>query len=381
MKSFRILFRETLCFSKTFIDYISRGESLKNFYGFYPRMENLKKQIKLKAESYPNDFRKVLYRTLIEQYAEILNPPEEKFELLTQFNTYTITTGHQLNIFSGPLYFIYKILTTINLTEILKRHYPEYNFVPVYWMASEDHDFKEISSFRLFKKEYQWKKENALGAVGCLNPKEIKIIIDQIPEMPNFFKKAYLESETLAEATRKYVHHLFGKWGLVILDPNHSSLKKIFTPILKDNLLFRKGFHLVKKQSQELHKKGYPIQAPVYESNIFLLKKHFRERLEKLPNGIYQTMKEKQAFDKEKLMNLLTIHPEYFSPDVILRPLYQEYILPNLAYIGGPSEIAYWLQLKTMFEYYKVTFPILIPRNSALLIPTTYKERWKKITN
>jgi len=165
-----IPFKKTTYFSNLICDYIEEKESLKPFYHRFPNIDNFKEQIKEKQASFSLESRSALYSALLEQYKQVPTSKEtnENITLLKDTNTFTIVTGHQLNLFTGPLYFLYKIISTINLTQQLKKEYPSYNFVPVYWMATEDHDFDEINYFNFKGKKVQWNKEVS-GAVGKLN--------------------------------------------------------------------------------------------------------------------------------------------------------------------------------------------------------------------
>ncbi len=300
-----------------------------------------------------------------------------QIEKLQESNTYTVTTGHQLNIFTGPLYFIYKIVSTINLAKQLKSQYPDQNFVPIYWMASEDHDFEEISHFLLFGKKYQWETSQT-GAVGRMNPQELSAILEEMPEKPAIFEKAYLGQKTLAAAVRQYVHDLFGAEGLVVIDADDSRLKKIFAPIIKDDLIANKANELVESTTQSLADLGYKSQIFPREINFFYLKDHFRERIVKEGNH-FEVLNQGIQFTEEELLAELEQYPERFSPNVVMRPLYQESILPNIAYLGGPAEVAYWMQLKGVFAHYQVAFPVLMPRNFALIINKTSAKKMQKL--
>ena len=170
MNKQHIPFRDTGRFSSLICDYLSENNTLKPFYGLFPTLNNFKTQITDKTKSYSATHRNVLVQSLREQY-EIITPSSlvlENLDLLAQKNTFTITTGHQLSLMTGPLYFLYKIISTINLCEQLKVKYPSSNFVPVYWMASEDHDFEEISSFRFHDKRINWHRDSAGAEVKFL---------------------------------------------------------------------------------------------------------------------------------------------------------------------------------------------------------------------
>ena len=151
MRLQKLPFAETNSFSSFFLDYIQQKETLKKFYSLFPEKKNFESQIQTKKQSFPSAHRSILVSTLQSQYKNLSQKDSVKnnINLLSESNTFTITTGHQLNIFTGPLYFIYKIVTVINVCKELKKQFPDSNFVPVYWMASEDHDYDEIKYFKL----------------------------------------------------------------------------------------------------------------------------------------------------------------------------------------------------------------------------------------
>jgi bacillithiol biosynthesis cysteine-adding enzyme BshC len=361
-------------FSSLFLDYINKKDSLKPFYSRFPEIAAFVGQIADKSfvESKP----RVLVDTLERQYEQIGKKPD--LSVLLQPNTFTVTTGHQLNIFTGPLYIVYKLITTINLARKLKEAYPDYNFVPVYWMATEDHDFAEINHFSMFGRSYAWQTEQR-GAVGRMNPLELKTLFAEIPEKLTLFEEAYLKHTTLAESVRYYINELFGAEGLVCLDADDADLKRAFAPVMRDELLQQHAGELVQKKTQELEALGYKTVITPRDINLFYLDDQLRERIERREDGTYKILNTKLKFSEDELLDILETNPERFSPNVVLRPLYQETILPNLAYIGGPSEVPYWLQLKGVFEHFQTTFPILMPRNFAMYVPSVSAKRISKL--
>jgi len=367
---------EAHCFSGMFLDYIKGSESLKPFYNNPPQIDQFEQQIKQK--SFSQDKRDTLVEVLSNQYQsfEISNAVSQNIDLLKEGNTYTITTGHQLNIFTGPFYFIYKIVTVINACKQLKVKYPQHNFVPVYWMASEDHDFEEISYFNLGGKKYTWETDQT-GAVGHFDPSSIEQLLKQMPGEYPLFEKAYLSHNTLAEAARYYVNELFGKEGLLVIDADDRQLKAQFTSVIEDDLFVHSAEKLVAKDTEEIQALGHKTQVHAREINFFYLDKNVRGRLEKEGNQ-YKVVDSDLAFSSDEIKKMIKNTPERFSPNVILRPLYQEMILPNLAYVGGPSEAIYWLQLKANFAHFNEAFPILMPRNFALIIDKQSHRKYVK---
>ena len=365
-------------FTSLINDYLNQKPDLQSLYNRFPSLENFEKQLVEKAENFNLDAdsnRKTLVAVLEKQYENlnISDLTNVNIKSLSSSKTFTITTGHQLNLFTGPLYFLYKIVSTINLTEELKRKYPEYNFVPIYWMATEDHDFEEINYFNLHGKKVRWNTENG-GPVGRLSTKGLDEVFEvfalelgigkNADYLKNLFQKAYVEHSNLAEATRFLANEIFGKSGLVIIDADEQELKKQFVPYAKEELLKQTSHQKVLETSE--HLKNYNVQVNPREMNLFYIEDSFRERII-FQDGFYYVNNTKLKFSETEILELLENNPEQFSPNVIMRPLYQEVILPNLCYIGGGGELAYWLELKSYFEASKVTFPILLLRNSVLL--------------
>ena len=375
-KLFTLPFQQTGYFSKTICDYLDQKPSIKPFYNNYPDLSGFKKQIEEKRLSVRAESRTILVKALQNQYKYINSSAKtnQNIEVLANENTFTITTGHQLNLFTGPLYFLYKIISTINLSERLKQEFPENQFVPIYWMASEDHDFEEINFFNFKGKKVQWFK-NCSGAVGRLSTQGLASVFEEfsrtLPQSENasylkeLFKKGYLEHENLTDATRYIANELFVEYGLVIIDGDDAALKKLFATFVKDELLNKTSHQKVSETITDLEP-NYKIQVNPREINLFYLNDDLRGRII-FENNVYKVNNTNIVFSKSELLKEVSDHPERFSPNALLRPLYQEVILPNLCYIGGGGELAYWFELKSYFNAVEVPFPILLLRDSVLI--------------
>lgn len=379
-----ITYQSSGYFSKLINDYLDKKPELDVLYNRFPSIENFGLQIEEKAKSFIPSYRKILFDALKEQYSksEISQQTDANIQLLLDNKTFTITTGHQLNLFTGPVYFIYKIISTINLCKKLKTEFPENNFVPVYWMASEDHDFEEINHFYLRGKKINWIRDFS-GAVGRLTTTGLSEVYDIFKNelgksvnaefLCDLFKKAYLEHHNLAEATRFLVNELFKEHGLVIIDGDDKELKKVFASYVEKELFENISYRKINETLPKL--KDYTIQVNPREINIFYCKENIRERIV-FEEDEFKIFNTSLTFSDDEIKKELKEFPENFSPNVVLRPLYQEIILPNLCYIGGGGEIAYWLELKSNFDEYQVAFPILLVRNSVLV--TNKKQIQKK---
>lgn len=378
MKVQKINIGETGLFSPLFLDFLNQKEELKQFYSLFPAKENFKNQINEKQQHFASESRNVLVKSLTRQYGgiEIDKKVRQNIDSISQQKTFTITTGHQLNIFTGPLYFIYKIVTVINACKELRETYPDYNFIPVYWMASEDHDYEEISYINLDGKKYAWETEQT-GAVGRFDPSSLKNLLDTMPGLNEIYHKAYLGHDSLASAVRYYVNELFGDEGLVVIDGDDHDLKSQFKEIMQRELESQSSSEKVEHDTEKLVELGYKPQITSREINLFYLDKGLRERII-LEDDVYRVLNTELSFSRKEILDLLENQPEKFSPNVILRPLYQEVVLPNLAYVGGPAEVIYWLQLKSMFVDCKIPFPILLPRNFVLYVDHVVSRKIEK---
>lgn len=389
MSVHHIPYAATGYFSQLICDYLGKKPELFQFYENFPDLEGFKNQIESKKMSFIAESRQLLNDALKQQYenTSVSERTTQNLELLLNENTFTVTTGHQLNIFTGPLYFLYKIVTAINLANRLEKEFPKQNFVPVYWMATEDHDFEEIQYFNVNNTKISWNHESS-GAVGRLKTDGFDVVFKEFSallgtsvnadKLRELFKNAYLENDNLAAATRYLVNELFGEYGLVIIDGDDVQLKKQFTPFVKEELLQNTSFKQVSESNKRLGA-DYKIQVNPREINLFYLKDAVRERII-FENNIFKVNNSSLTFSENEILNEVEEHPERFSPNVILRPLYQEIVLPNLAYIGGGGELAYWFQLKNYFNSVNILFPILVLRNSMLLATKKQVSKLNKLS-
>ena len=386
--STRFPYRQTNYFSKILLDYLDHVEGIKPFYAHAPSLQGIQKAIAAR-EKFPTQ-RKILVEELKRQYAGNASPATGKnIKALLEENTFTITTAHQPNIFTGPLYFIYKILHAIKLAEHCKASFPQYNFVPVYYMGSEDADLDELGHIYLGGQAIEWKTKQT-GAVGRMEvDKEFISLIDLISgqlsvlpfghNMLSRLRNCYQRGVLIQDATFKLVNALFADYGLIVLIPDNAAFKKQAIKIFEDDLLNETPSAIVEKTAGRLHAAGYRLQANPREINLFYLKDKMRDRIIK-KNSEFRILNSELKFSESDLMKELLTHSERFSPNVILRGIFQETILPNIVYIGGGGEIAYWLQLKDLFENYKVPYPVLLLRNSFLVVEKKWQERISKLS-
>jgi len=386
--STRLPYRQTGYFTKTVLDYIDQAEKLKPFFAQPPSLQGIQKTIEARKQFSTN--RKVLVEELKKQYATV-SPSQhvqQNIEALLSENTFTITTAHQNNIFTGPLYFIYKILHTIKLATHLTTSLPQYKFVPVFYMGSEDADLDELGHIHLGGQKIEWKTKQT-GAVGRMKIdreyiKLVELISGQLTVLPfgadilSLVKRCYKEGAMIQDATFELVNALFGEYGLLVLMPDNTALKNEMAKIFEDDLLNQTASGIVEQTAKKLEEAKYKTQAHPREINLFYLKDGLRERIVRKNTG-YRIQNTELIFSEKELLNELEKYPERFSPNVILRGLFQEMVLPNIAFVGGGGELAYWLELKELFEHYKTPFPVLVLRNSFLIVEKKWQEKIAKL--
>lgn len=378
-----IPYQQTGYFSKLVTDYLQGNKALTPFYQYQPAMEGIKAAVEARKQ-FPQN-RQLLHDALVEQYRDFDVPAalQKNIDALLNANTFTVTTAHQPNIFTGPLYFVYKILHAIRLAETLKTEMPQYDFVPVYYMGSEDADLDELGHIFLSGEKVTWSTGQA-GAVGRMKTKGLEQIINRLQgefghlpfaaEMIAICTSAYTKHSNIQEATLYLVNELFKQYGLVVLIPDSALLKSAFIPVLEKELLERFSHRLVQETAAALAGQ-YKVQTEGREVNLFYLSDDgSRDRIEYIGEGeneSWQVVNKEIHFSKPALLDELHQHPERFSPNVILRGVFQETVLPGIAFIGGGGELAYWIELKKVFEAVNVPYPVLLLRNSFLLIDHT----------
>ncbi|MFN5985162.1 MAG: bacillithiol biosynthesis cysteine-adding enzyme BshC [Fluviicola sp.] len=344
----------------------------------FTKLEDLNHQIQLKKQNYSDSTRTVLVQVLNEQLASIASSQQkENLELLAVNTTYTVTTGHQLSLFASPLFFVYKILHVAKLAKDFNEKNSENKIVPIFWLASEDHDFDEVKSTQLFGKKITWNSEQS-GAVGRFNLNDFKEVFSVFSDL---FAGKEAEINDLLESPNDQnygsylqvlVSKLFAQFGVLVLNPDDKRLKQLFSAVIKKELLESPSFKAVEQTNKRLIQASLSPQAQAREVNLFYLSEGKRTRIEKV--GIDFKIGS-ESFSQDKMLQLVEQEPEIFSPNVILRPVYQEMILPNLCYVGGGGEMAYWIQLKGVFEAMNVVFPLIQQRVSLHLIDSAMQKR------
>ncbi len=355
------LAREIFLDQKKFEDLLDRPSSLEEITEY------------AKTRNFGAEKRKILHKELLEQYECIKwshQAVKDNIDALLNEDTFTVCTGQQVHICLGPFFLISKIKDIISIAQQTSQK-DIYNIVPIFWLASEDHDFEEINSVQIYNQEFSREEEHG-WPVGRLSPKSILSLLKQVEQKLDsteenkkyleLCKHAYNTFPRLAQATHYILDQLFGDQGLVIIDADSQILKKQMQDIFIDECINRQGEIAILKQNTLLTKKWLKAQAHPRSINLFYMNSdHSRLRLEYKENT-YQTVDNSKQRTKDELHKEIEKCPDKFSPNVFLRTLYQETILPNVAYISGPSELKYRLQMKELFALYKLQMPVLLPR-------------------
>ncbi len=339
----KLPYSEVPLFSTRDKAYILENPGLRPFYKYPVNLESFRQVIADKAND--NVDRETLAEVLLRQHEGLDAPPSvlDNINKLRDKNTFTVATAHQPSLFTGPLYYIFKIISALNLAEKLNENYPDFHFVPVFISSGEDHDFAEVNHLHLFNKTLTW-ESGETGPVGQMDTSSLQPVLEELKailgESENaktiygIIEKTHSKPGHYARAAYELAHELFKKDGLVVLNTNDGQLKKAFVPFIKEEIFGQVSKPLVEATCAELEKAGYHAQAMPREINFFYLKNNIRERIV-LEEGVYKVLNTSLAFSQLELEAEIDNHPERFSPNVIMRPIYQELTLPNLAYIGG----------------------------------------------
>ena len=334
--------------------------------------------------------RALLVEVLKDQYHKVTSSEEtvDHINSLSNENTFTVVTAHQPSLLTGPLYYVFKILSAIKVSARLKQSHPDKNFVPVFIIGGEDHDYEEINHLHLYGKTITWQNEG-IGSVSQFSLEGIEVVLNETLELLGERSKAktiLTELKELLPTLSNYgefsfrlTHRLFDHLGLVILRMGDAKLKKAFSPIITKEIVERPSQALVVATQTKIEKElGFSGQAYAREINFFYINQAGRNRIEYV-DGTYKIIDTKLEFSEAEITNEIKQYPERFSPNVIMRPIYQEFILPNLAYIGGGGELAYWIERKSQFAHFNIPFPMLIRRQSGMIMTASHQKNIDKL--
>ncbi|MEX0685901.1 MAG: bacillithiol biosynthesis cysteine-adding enzyme BshC [Balneolales bacterium] len=372
-----------LTFSTLFCHYTSDFKKVKEFYSADPFSD----------EGYKQSFSRKTFNGNRDELVEDLksfNAPfrleeaaVENIEALRKNDTLTVATGQQMAIYGGPIFTVFKTITTIFLAKRLSATTGK-KVVPVFWLADEDHDFEEISGIKLpigseIKDIKLPPRENgpSVGRIDISDslPEFREQVYQLLPdtdfkdELMNLLDDAY-ESGNLKTGFARLLSSLFSKHGLIFAGSDFIPFKQRLIEPLQNAIINADSIHDVLDRQSSLIGAKYHQQAQIQGTTLFLhTEKHGRVRLNNLDEK--WSSEDGQQWDKQEILNLAQNHPELFSPNVFLRPILQDCLLPNIAYVGGPAEIAYYGQMSTVYPMFGIDMPVILPRLSATLVETS----------
>ncbi|MBK9107919.1 MAG: bacillithiol biosynthesis cysteine-adding enzyme BshC [Saprospiraceae bacterium] len=372
--------------SKFDLHYIYQPEALEPIIGASSYQQQITRALK-ERQSFQG--RQEIMDLLLAQYKDTHNCQLtlDNIRKLIQPNCFTVICAHQPCIFGGPLYWIYKILSTIAYCRQLKKEYPDNEFIPIYFSGNEDHDFDEINHLYIFNKKIQW-NEIPGKAVGRLTTHNLTQVIHELMEVfkANTFAQQFLEEElhivqnssNYASYFRHFTTKLFSNYGLIYFDPDDPLAKEKLIPILLQELSEQFIYSSTKQSSELLLQQGFQLQVNPRELNLFYHHSSGRKRIVKLSAHHFSLVDNTKTWTLDEIQLEVKLHPENFSPNVMLRPIYQEILFPNVAFIGGGAEINYWMQLYSSFAAIHVSFPALIRRHSLWYIDQAMSQKIQK---
>ena len=373
-----------------FLDYMYEFENVKDYYKYnFRNKEQYSSIFKSISESRKNK-QLNLASILSNQYSALQNvsvKTSRNIQLLEKEKTIAVVTGQQLGILGGPLYTLFKIITAIRLSNQLTERYDEFKFVPVFWLEADDHDFNEVRSINLLDNENQILN---LGYKEEINDDDAKQSIGHIKfdeSLNEFFnqfegslrdtefknelivklKEWYSVGKSFKQSFKELIFWLFDEYGLVIFDPQDSQVKSLLKPIfqkeINDFTLHTQKLIQTSAKLEEL----YHAQVKVKPVNLFYHTDDGRYSVEPV-DEVFKLRRKRKQFTKEEILAEIETSPERFSPNVLLRPICQDYLLPTGFYIAGPSEIAYFAQVTPLYDFYDIETPIIFPRSSATIL-------------
>lgn len=373
-----------------FLDFVEEFENVERFYG--KNFRNVEEYILhfQKLEKTEKPHRVKLAEIVANQYKDKKHSKltRHNIDLLAQSNSIAIVTGQQLGIFGGPLYTIYKTITAIKLSNHLKEIYPEYNFIPIFWLEADDHDFDEARNFSVLDNEnillnLQYDdglaEEINRGSIGHLKFNEnLNKVFETLSSslrdteykasLIDFLKTIYYPGRTFLECFQELMINLFDEYGLVVFNPLDAEVKRILIPVFKKSITeyFEHSIELVQR-SAELEE-VYHAQVKVKAINMFYLEENERLLIEPTDSGDYRLRGKRKKFSKEEILNQIEMNPEKFSPNVLLRPICQDFLLPTGFYIGGPGEVSYFAQVNPLYNLFEIEEPFIYPRAGATIV-------------
>lgn len=375
-----------------FVDYCTRFDALADAYAGNWQRDADRRAAADAAATRPAD-RDVLADVLVQQNEDwgASSATFDHIETLRDPESVAVVTGQQVGLLTGPLYTIYKTITTLKLADDLAELTGR-PVVPVFWVEGEDHDFDEIAGTQVLRHnelvdlrysghaETDAPTDGNLGAVGRLPlTEQIERVLDDLddalpdsdfkPDVMRRVRDAYAAGTPLEDAFARLLTSLFDDSGLVLVNPDDPRLKALTRPLFHRELTDPDtSSEVVRAAGDRLVDAGYHAQVRTRPTNLFLLDDTGRHPIDRAEEGGFELRDDGRTFTEADLLDRLEREPEAFSPNVVLRPLMQDRILPTAAYVAGPSEVSYFAQYRGVYEWAEMDMPIIHPRASVSLV-------------
>lgn len=376
--------------SRLFLDYLKDPVALRKFYPSAVRFHHeLQQRVPEVLAAHRVDRNRVA--DALAAMNQRWGAPQETLDninLLREDDCIAVVSGQQAGLFTGPLYTIYKALSAVKLAGCLRQRGTK--AVPVFWMAAEDHDFDEVAKAEFIGRDCQLKQvevSTELHREGqpvghVVLDESINAVVDQLFELlPNsefaddmkaLVRNAWQPGRGYAESFATMMTSLLGRYGLIFLDPLDPEMKKLAAPLYAEAV--RQAPQIataIEQRSRELEAAGYHAQV-LATANSFPLFLHdeqgVRRALVRKENGKYQTKDSEGDYTLDELAQLALDQPDRFSPNVTLRAVVQDYLLPTIAYYGGAAEIAYFAQTAEVYRVLERPATPILPRSSLTMI-------------
>lgn len=380
-----------------FRDFIYNFEKVDSFYaGNFRKMESFEKcWADLSKRKY---FRNEIISILERQNSELGASSQtlKNISYLKDNQTSVVFTGQQVGILGGPLFTIYKAISDIKLAAWLSEKLKT-KVIPLFWLATDDHDFLEVNHIYSLNPQSQITKIEYKSKADWNGKPMAKVVLDDSfnefsqtitanlaetkykNEVLNKLFEVYKEGQSLSMAFGKWLTFLLGKYGLVLVNPADNELKQLAAPIFEKEIEQNgKLENIFKETNTRLEQRHYHLQVKKKENYLNIFVDNGQRSTVRKEKDFFVVEATQEKFTSEQLRGLLNQKPTLFSPNVVLRPVVQSYLFPTLAYVGGPSEVAYFAQLKELHQALEVNMPVVYPRAALTLLEKKTSEMLEK---
>ncbi len=365
---------------KLFLEYLDHFEKVQSFYFHPPNMPAVTRAAR--KLDYPDE-RRAEISSILRRQNIALGAGAETLSNLDRLEkgAVAVVSGQQVGLFSGPAYSVYKALTAIEIAEELTHE--GIPAVPVFWMATEDHDLDEVrhstwfDQGKLVRFEFPAGEETGRPVGRIPLGAQIERLVQEAAEMianqgsdllAQYLMESYRPEETYGSAFGKLFARLFAQHGLILMDPLDAGLHKIAAPLYQHALAERDVLNeKLLQRGKDLDHAGFDAQVKVTSRSTLMF--HFSDGVRQVITasaGKFQAGE--KTWTREELVHETHIEPEEFSPNALFRPVVQDYLLPTAAYIAGPAEISYFAQSEVIYRHLLGRMPVMLPRPGFTLV-------------